>query len=191
MKSIVLGMVCLFSSVAFAHPASDRIESFFSSLDNARDGNHGKICRIMQQSFEHSQIVDRLMGTYVNSPDKAGVSDMRRSSATLMATKAMPELKKLAGENGTYTVDQNAATRPNGYFAVGARVQSKGKTYNLRFLVSPNMKISDVEYLGFSAINHLGRKFRGELDTLKRKTNTPVTQYMKELRADKDFVNCN
>lgn len=191
MKAIVFGFVCLFSSIALAHPASDRVEDFFQDLDNARDGNHGKICRIMHQSFEHSQIVDRLMGNYVSSPDKSGVADMRRSSASLMATKAMPELKKLAGESGTYNVDKNATPRPNGYFAVSARVQAKGKTYNLKFLVSPNMKISDVEYLGFSAINYLGRDFRKDLDNLKRTTNTPVTQYMKNLRTSGDYVNCN
>lgn len=191
MKALVFGLVSLLSSLAMAHPASDRVLDFFQDLDAARDGSHAKICRIINQSFEHLQIVDRLMGNYISSPDKSGVTDMRRSSATLMATKAMPELKKLAGENGSYTVNPDATARGNGYHAVKAKVSAKGKTYNLVFLVSPNQKISDVEYLGFSAINHLGRKFRGDLDDLKRSSNTPVTQYMRKLRADSDYVNCN
>ena len=185
-------MVSLFvGSVAFAHPASDRVLDFFQDLDKARDGNHGKICRIIEQSFEHSQIVDRLLGNYINHADKAGVADIRRSSDTFMASKAMPELKKLAGESGSYNVNQNATARSGGYFAVSAKVVGKGKTYNLVFVVSPNMKISDVEYIGFSAINYLGRDFRKDIDELGRKTKTPVTQYMKNLRADSDFVNCN
>lgn len=191
MKAFAIGLVSLLSSLAFAHPASDRVLDFFQDLDGARDGNHGKICRIIEQSFEHRQIVDRLLGNYINSPDKAGVADMRSSSDTFMASKAMPELKKLAGESGSYTVNPNATPRGNGYHAVSARVSAQGKTYNLVFLVSSNMKISDVEYLGFSAINYLGRDFRKDLDALKRTTNTPVTQYMRNLRADNDFVNCN
>lgn len=192
MKALALGLISLiFSTVAFAHPASDRVLDFFQDLDASRDGSPSKICRIIHQSFEHVQIMDRLMGNYVSSPDKAGVADMRRSSATVMATKAIPELKKIAGERGSYSVNPNPTTRGNGYFAVSAKVVGKGKTYNLVFLVSPNQKISDVEYLGFSAINHLGRKFRGDLDELKRQSNTPVTQYMRNLRADSDYVNCN
>jgi hypothetical protein len=70
-------------------------------------------------------------------------------------------------------------------------VTGKGKTYNLVFIVTQNMKITDVEYMGFSAVNYLGRDFRGDLDKLKRTTNTPVTQYMRNLRADSDYVNCN
>lgn len=191
MKAFAFGLISLFTTVALAHPAADRVEDFFQDLDSARDGSHSKICRTITRSFENTQIIDRLMGSYINSPDKNGVADMRRSSATLMATKAMPELKDLAGENGSYSVNPNPTARGNGYFAVSTKVTGKGKTYNLVFLVSPNQKISDVEYMGFSAINHLGRKFRAELDELKRTSNTPVTQYMRNLRADDDFVNCN
>lgn len=195
MRTLLFTLLCLSSSMAFAgHPASDRVLDFFMDVEKLHapgGATPAAVCRVIQSSFEHQKIAVRLLGNYINSPDKAGVNEFRASSDTFMASKAMPELKKLTGESGSYAVNPNATPKDGGFFAVGATVKAKGKTYRLNFILTSAYKISDVEYLGISAMAYLGSDFRKDLDKLKKTTNTPVSAYIAQMKADADYVNCN
>lgn len=194
MRILVSLALSLVSLSAFAgHPASDAVANFFEEAERIQSGSAAsrpaKVCRLIQSSLEHRQIAQRLLGRYASSNDKNGVNDFLRSSPSIMVTKAMPEIQKLVGKSGSYFVDPSAVARGNGYFAVSVRVNTDGKSYNAKALVSPNMKISDVEYWGFSGVNYASDKLVKDIDK-HRNTGAPVTAYMKELRSQKDWINC-
>lgn len=194
MRILVTLALSLFSLSAFAgHPASDAVANFFEEAERIQNSSAaarpGKICRLVESAVEHRQIAQRLLGRYASSSDKAGVNDFVRNSPSVMVTKAMPQIQKLVGKSGSYSVDPSASARGNGYFAVSVSVTADGKTYNAKALVSPNMKISDVEYWGFSGVNYASDKLVKEIDQHSG-SKTPVSAYMKELRSQKDWVNC-
>lgn len=194
MRILTTLAMSLISLSAFAgHPASDAVANFFEEAERIQNGSAAsrpaKICNLIKSGLEHRQIAQRLLGRYASSADKNGVNDFLKNSPSIMVTKAMPQIQKLVGKSGSWEVDPQASARGNGYFAVSVRVTSEGKSYNAKALVSPNMKVSDVEYWGFSGVNYASDKLVQDIDK-HRNTNAPVTAYMKELRSQKDWINC-
>lgn len=179
--------------VLAAHPASDAVSNFFEEAERIQNGSASsrpaKICRLIQSATEHKQIAGRLLGRYGNSADKAGIADFVKNSDSVMVTKAMPQVQKLIGKSGSYVVDPNASARGNGYFAVSVRVTADGNSYNAKALMSPNMKLADVEYFGFSGVNYAAGKLEQEIDQFQSSPN-PVAAYLKSLRTQKDWVEC-
>ncbi|MBX3019063.1 MAG: hypothetical protein KF767_14340 [Bdellovibrionaceae bacterium] len=194
MRILTTLALSLISLSAFAgHPASDAVANLFEEAERIQNGSAAsrpaKVCNLIKSSLEHRQIAQRLLGRYASSADKNGVNDFLKNSPSIMVTKAMPQIQKLVGKSGSWQVDPQASARGNGYFAVSVRVTSEGKSYNAKALVSPNMKISDVEYWGFSGVNYASDKLVQDIDK-HRNTGAPVTAYMKELRSQKDWITC-
>lgn len=195
MKVSVFTALFLLGSIAFAgHPASDRVTDAFDEAARIHaitgSGKSAALCKFIDQYVDHAGIAIRLLGNYAQSPDKAGVNAFRAASDSIMVSKAMPELQKYAGESGSYTVSPNASSRGSGY-AVGVTVRAKGKSYNATVILNSAMKIIDAEYIGFSGVSYAGRDLRKDIDALKKKTATPVSQYVKELQARSDYVDCH
>jgi len=195
MRSLILICLSFFAVQSYAgHPASDAVANFFDEAVRIQQGpassRAARICRLVGSATEHRQIATRLLGKYANSADKNGVSDFQRSSASILVSKAMPEIEKAINKQGSFVVDPQASDRGNGYYAVAVRITTDGKTYNGRAIVSPNMKVSDVEYLGFSGVNYATRKMEQEIAKFNS-SKTPVAAYLKDLRSQPGYVKCN
>lgn len=187
--------LALSSTLAFAgHPASDRVidalEEGFRILDYSGTAQTRAMCRFVTRYLDHQNIGVRLLGTYARSSDQAGVREFLRESPSLMVTKALPKLKDLNGQSGTYSVSDRVSRRSDGSFAVPVTIRtSKGKTYNGRAIVSSSMYLVDIEYMGFSGVNYIGREVKKEIDRF-RSSSTPVTAFMRDIKSKKDYVNC-
>lgn len=195
MRALILLSLCLMGFNASAgHPASDAVANFFDEAvriqKGSPNGRPAKICRLVDMATEHRQIAGRLLGRYANVNDAAGIKDFKRSSSSILVTKAMPEIEKAINKQGSFVVDPSATDRGNGYFAVAVRITTDGKTYNGRALVSPNMKISDVEYLGFSGVSYATREMEKQIGKFNG-SPTPVTAFLQDLRSKPGYVRCN
>lgn len=188
--------VSLFTaSFAWAgHPASDHV---LNALDEAAriqgipdSAKPQAVCRFIDRYVDHGNIAIRLLGQYAQSSDTTGVNRFRNEAESIMATKAMPELRKLAGESGSYSVSPNASARGSNYAVSVSIRRANGKTYNGTAIVSSAMKIIDVEYMGFSGVNYAGNELRKELDALRRQTNTPVSAYIQNMKSKGGYINC-
>ncbi len=197
MRFKLISLICIAWTSAFAfagHPASDRVvdilDEGFRIVDYSGSAQSRALCSLIRKHVEHANIANRLLGSYLRSSDTAGIQAFRREITSFMVTKALPKLKDLKGKTGSYSVGQNPSQRSDGSFSVPVNIRTGSKSYNGRAIVSSNMKFQDVEYLGFSGVNYFGRDVRKELDGYARTSNTPVTAFVNNLRAQKDYVRC-
>lgn len=181
----------LFSASAFAgHPASDRVtDALEDAFQIIGSPSSRAMCGFVGRYLDHQNIATKLLGSYATGKNSAGVKEFRREAASFMATKAFPKLKEMAGQRGTFTVGE-PSVRGN-FFVVPVSIKtSKGKNYSGKAVVTSSMKIIDIEYLGFSGVNYMGRDVRKDIAKFDR-TGAPVTNFMKDLRSKKGFIDCN
>lgn len=195
LRLMSLVALALSSTLAFAgHPASDRVidalEEGFRILDYSGSTQTRAMCRFISRYIDHQNVAIRVLGNYARRSDRSGVRQFLYEAPSFMVTKIFPKLKDLNGRSGSYSVSDRVSRRSDGSFSVPVSVRtSKGKTYNGRAIVSSSMYLIDVEYFGFSGVNHIGRDVRKEIDRF-RSSPTPVSAFVRDFKSKKEYISC-
>lgn len=200
--AVLLSVVCsiLFSFSALGdHPASVAVTRALDEgariLDMSGSSKKRAMCRFISRHIDSSGIANRWLGNYRNlERDRSGVRAFVKAAPSLMVTKAFPKMDDL-GDGGTYSVNPNATRRSDGNFSVAVSITTNsGKNYSGRAIVSSRNKIVDVEYLGFSGVNYVGRDIKKELDAYYRRDtgrSLPASEFVRNLTQKSDYIACN
>lgn len=194
MKSLVLSLVVLLSSTAFADAPAQAVKSTLTKglqilTLKSSDARNKQMCALMKGALDSQHIGAGLLGSYMQSSDQNGVKLFIKQLPSMMTSEL---IAKVGSANGAQVdVGNNSFDRGGGVFEVAITIHaSNGNAYNGKAIVAgtKTFRLIDVEYMGMSAVQYLGNSIQQKIGA--EASSTPVTAYVKEQMAQPDFIQC-